>query len=260
MSRFLYQPHHIEFLDSCCGEMPLEEVSSLFEFAFGRRLTKTAIKSIAKRNGISVEHKGSYSRPLKYSDEQIEWIKNAYRKMTPKQMCEPFNKRFGTNEKWNQLRAFIHNHGINSGRTGRFEKGQVSWNKGKKGWKAGGRSAETRFKKGQVPSNHKPVGSERISKDGYIEVKTAEPNVWNLKHRLVWIEHHGSEPEMLRFRDGNPLNCDISNLVEVSRSDHAIMNKLHIRELPEEVEPAVRNLVGVVRATKKAKERVNNAP
>ena len=43
----------------------------------------------------------------------------------------------------------------------------------------------TRFKKGHVPKNHKPVGYERITRDGYIEVKTAEPNVFELKHRLV---------------------------------------------------------------------------
>lgn len=57
----------------------------------------------------------------------------------------------------------------------------------------------TRFKKGHVPKNHKPVGYERITRDGYIEVKTAEPNVFELKHRLVWIEHNGEIPLVIIF-------------------------------------------------------------
>ena len=44
------------------------------------------------------------------------------------------------------------------------------------------------FAKGNVPPNHRPVGSERISKDGYIEVKVAEPNKWRLKQRVVYEE------------------------------------------------------------------------
>ncbi len=37
------------------------------------------------------------------------------------------------------------------------------------------------FAKGNVPPNHRPVGSERISKDGYIEVKVAEPKQVEIK-------------------------------------------------------------------------------
>ena len=246
MARFLYKPHHIDFIESCCGEMPVSEVAHLFNFAFGRKLTPAAVRTVAKRFGISVEYSGSYKRDLKYNDEQIAWIKSAYRTMTPKQMCKPFNQRFGTHETWNQLRAFIHNHGIQSGRTGHFEKGGKSWNKGKKGWTAGGRSAETRFKKGNVPDNHKPVGTEVIDSYGYLKRKIAEPNQWEFVHRLVWETHNGPIPEgkFVRFLDGDKTNCELSNLILIDRAANAILNRW-VTPLSK-LEPEVRkSMVGV---------------
>ena len=246
MGRFLYKPHHIEFIESCCGEMSVSEVAHLFNFVFGRKLTPAAVRTVAKRFGISVEYSDSYKRDLKYNDEQIAWIKLAYRTMTPKQMCQPFNEHFGTSETWSQLRAFIHNHGIQSGRTGYFEKGSTSWNKGKKGWTAGGRSAETRFQKGNIPDNHKPVGTEVIDSYGYRKRKVAEPNQWEFVHRLVWEKHNGPVPngKFLRFIDGDKANCELSNLILIDRAANAILNRW-VTPLSK-LEPDVRkSMVGV---------------
>jgi hypothetical protein len=60
-------------------------------------------------------------------------------------------------------------HGINT----RFRKGLKPWNKGLKG--VNGKS-NTTFKSGNVPHNHKPVGTVRMTKDHYPEVKIAEPS------------------------------------------------------------------------------------
>jgi hypothetical protein len=81
-------------------------------------------------------------------------------------------------------------------------------------------------KKGHKPGNHKPVGSERLDKDGYLQRKTAEPNKWEHVHRVVWREHHGELPEgkFIRFLDGNKCNLDISNMVLVDRVSHALLN------------------------------------
>ena len=46
---------------------------------------------------------------------------------------------------------------------------------GKKGICADG-CERTWFKKGHIPANYRPVGSERVNADGYIEVKVADPN------------------------------------------------------------------------------------
>lgn len=75
---------------------------------------------------------------------------------------------------------------------GFFPKGHQPTNKGRKQTEYMSdaqieKTKATRFKKGCIPKNHKEVGYERITRDGYIEVKTAEPNVFELKHRLVWL-------------------------------------------------------------------------
>lgn len=42
-----------------------------------------------------------------------------------------------------------------------------------------------------------------------IEVKTAEPNVFEMKHRLIWIKTSTDVPSdcVIRFRDGNKTEC-----------------------------------------------------
>ena len=84
----------------------------------------------------------------------------------------------------------------------------------------------TMFAKGNVPPNHRPVGSERISKDGYIEVKVAEPNKWRLKQRVVYEETKGKIPEGCPkiFLDGNKRNFDIDNLRCITRSELLYLN------------------------------------
>lgn len=94
--------------------------------------------------------------------------------------------------------------GIRGGAT-RFKKGQVSWNKGLKGV-VGVQDAcrATQFKKGRPAHearNYVPVGSERVSRDGYLERKmTDDPALapvrrWTAVHRLVWEAEHGPIPQ-----------------------------------------------------------------
>src|SRR5690606_19473575 len=78
----------------------------------------------------------------------------------------------------------------------RFQKGHTSWNKGKS-YKAGGRSAETRFKKGHKPQTWVPVGTEVVDADGYLKRKNrddAPPGKsrfnWQFVHVLVWEAAH----------------------------------------------------------------------
>ncbi len=119
---------------------------------------------------------------------------------------------------------------------GRFNKGHIPWNKGKH-HASTGNSLKTQFKKGQKPKNHRPVGSTRITKDGYIEIKIAEGmRQWRLLHREVWKKHHGSYPtkgQALIFIDGNKRNCDILNLRLVSRTELMSINSVH--NYPKEI-------------------------
>jgi hypothetical protein len=86
----------------------------------------------------------------------------------------------------------------------RFQRGHATWNAGHKGWQAGGRSVETQFKKGFMAGaaqrKYVPIGTERISKDGYLERKiTDDPSMhparrWQGVHRIVWQTAHGPIP------------------------------------------------------------------
>lgn len=113
-----------------------------------------------------------------------------------------------------------------------FKKGCIPANKGKKqtnfmSKEAIERTKATRFTKGHIPKNHRPVGYERVSrKDGYISVKVAEPNKFRLKHHIVWEKHYGpiKKGENIQFKDGNPQNCNIDNLYLISRKEQMLEN------------------------------------
>lgn len=176
-----------------------------------------------------------------YSNEMRAWMRIYY--MLPAgQLTAAFNHRFGTERNAKHIHAFRKTMGLRTGRTGRFEKGIAPFNAGTKGLMKANSST---FKKGNIPANYRPVGSERIdAKDGYIYVKTAEPAKWRMKHRIVWENHYGAIGcgEIITFRDGDVLNCDIGNLEKITRAEHAIYNK-RFGWTPAELKPTARAIV-----------------
>lgn len=113
----------------------------------------------------------------------------------------------------------------------RFQKGHVPANKGKRleeFMSADGikRSSRGGFQKGQKAHNVKPVGYERIDKDGYVFVKVEMGRKLVLKHRWVWEQAHGKIPKghIIAFRDGNKQNCELKNLQMVSLYENVHRN------------------------------------
>lgn len=147
---------------------------------------------------------------------------------------------------------------------GFFPKGHQPMNKGRKQTEYMSdaqieKTKATRFRKGHIPKNHKPVGYERITRDGYIEVKTAEPNVFEPKHRLVWVEYNGEIPSgyNIQFKDGNRQNVSIENLYMISRSEQLKNENSMYARYPEDVQYLIK-LKGALnrqinKATKKNK-------
>lgn len=125
------------------------------------------------------------------------------------------------------LRARMH---LISGLTGCFKKGHIPANKGKKGWCAPG-SEKGWFKKGNLPHNHVPVGTEALTSDGYLKIKVAEPKKWRFKHIMEWEKYNGKVPEgcMICFKDGNHYNCSIDNLMCITMAENAILNHQKLR-------------------------------
>ena len=164
---------------------------------------------------------------MKYTDEMKQFILDNYKGRYNQELADLFNQKFNTNITSRTIKSYKANNKLNSGLTGKFRKGQTPHNKGKKMPKEVYEKVKhTMFAKGNVPPNHRPVGSERISKDGYIEVKVAEPNKWRLKQRVVYEETKGKIPEgcPIIFLDGNKRNFDIDNLRYITRSELLYLN------------------------------------
>ena len=164
---------------------------------------------------------------MKYTDEMKQFILDNYKERYNQELADLFNQKFNTNITSRMIKSYKANNKLNSGLTGKFRKGQTPHNKGKKMPKEVYEKVKhTMFAKGNVPPNHRPVGSERISKDGYIEVKVAEPNKWRLKQRVVYEEAKGKIPEgcTIIFLDGNKQNCNIDNLRCITRSELLYLN------------------------------------
>lgn len=184
----------------------------------------------------------------RYSTEEHEFLREYIPGHTYKEIVDAFNKKFNPPISSTKVKTYIGNHKLNTGKTGRFEKGHIPYNKGIH-TETVGRMAETQFKKGQLPHNTKPIGYERIAKGGYIEVKIAErPNRktgeknFKAKHHIVWENVNGPIPKgyVLNFLDGNPLNCSIENLVLISRVEHLELTRRKLRSnIPELTETGV---------------------
>lgn len=126
------------------------------------------------------------------------------------------------------------------GRAYLIQPGNVPANKGKKmppGW-VPGRMAESQFKKGNKPQTWLPVGSYRISPDGYLERKVNDlPGNncvrWHPVHRLVWEEVNGPVPDghMVAFKPGrrtSELKLITLDAVElISRAQNMARNTIH---------------------------------
>lgn len=100
------------------------------------------------------------------------------------------------------------------------------------------KSRATQFKSGNLPHNTKPIGYERLYRDGYIEVKVkmrpSNPKCndnFVPKHKLVWEAANGPVPEgcIVVFKDGNKQNVSLENLACITRGQNAVMNQAHIR-------------------------------
>jgi hypothetical protein len=133
----------------------------------------------------------------------------------------------------------------------RFAPGHTTWNKGRKGWQAGGRSVQTQFTTNMQPPNTLPMGSLRIvnGKNGQqLERKVSEvsgPNHlrWKSVHRLVWEAAHGPVPagHITIFKPGMKTLVEeeitIDRVECISRAENARRNH------PRNISPELAKLV-----------------
>lgn len=130
------------------------------------------------------------------------------------------------------------------------------------------KSRATQFKTGNLPHNTKPIGYERLSRDGYIEVKVkmrpSKPKCngnFVPKHKLVWEAANGPVPEgcVITFKDGNKQNVALENLACITKKQNAVLNHAHIRcDNPEAFESCLA-LADIKSAVSKRKKEVKRS-
>jgi hypothetical protein len=190
-------------------------------------------------------------RAIAYSAEELDWIK-ANCTVARKEAHALFQKTFDRRDvSLTNFNALCKRKGWLTGRTGRFDPGQIPANKGKK-MPFNPNSARTQFKKGDKPHNTKGAGHEMICpKDGYVYLIVAERNPHTggdtrrvLKHKWLWEQANGPVPEgmCLKCLDGDRTNTDLKNWELIPR---ALLPRLDGRfgrgykNAPDEVRPTL---------------------
>lgn len=264
--KFFYTPEHIKFLRAGYLRMTASDLTVAFNKKFGLSKTKTSIKSVLNNRRIT---SGRINQPPKntyrgrlFSKKQAKFITRSYPKFSLIDLHTALVKKFNINVTSGQVRSFVCNHRIQSGRTGQFDQGCKPWNHGTKGQGLTGRN-KTSFKKGNRPPNRKPLGSERIcSKDGFILTKvastnpyTGRPNMYRHKHVVTWEQEHGPVPAgmVVILIDSDRTNCDPENLKLISRAELLCLNRYGYKDLPKELRPSMLALAKLTATAGKAR-------
>lgn len=164
--------------------------------------------------------------------------------------------------------------GHGQGGATRFAKGHVPANKGlrRPGW-GPGRMKESQFKKGErrgvANRVWKPIGTERITVDGYLERKVHDDapegvtqqeanrlrqRRWRLVHLIVWEEANGPVPRgyAVTFKNGDKRDIRLDNLTLITRRE--LMKRNSIHNLPKPLAQTIQLLGALNRQIRKRKE------
>lgn len=198
----VYTPTQIEYLREIAEgtERTNEETTKMYNDKFNENKSVTAIAAIKNKHNIL-----SFEVPEEYTQEQVDYIRKIAPNKTNKEITKIYNIKFGENRTESGISCIRNKNKIYT-------------------------SDDGRFKKGEIPPNWVELGSERITRDGYIQIKVREgmeQKNWRGKHILVWEKVNGPLPESsaIIFGDKDIRNFDIDNLICVSRKQLLGLNR-----------------------------------
>lgn len=127
----------------------------------------------------------------------------------------------------------------------RFQPGMTPWNKGTKGVMGQHpNSRRTQFRRGALPHTWRPIGSERVTPEGILEIKIRDTRVTRNDFvsvpRLVWERERGPIPDghLVVFKRGmhttNFRDITADRLECIDRVENMRRNSYHTR-YPKEV-------------------------
>lgn len=202
---------------------------------------------------------------IRYSTEELAWLE-AHRTMVIGDYHAEFVARFGRRDvSANHLQGLRKRMGWKTGRTGRFQKGRTSHNKGKKGLRIPG-SEKGWFQNGHAPQNRVPLWSERLDQNGYLEMKvplrnphTGSKTRFMHKHRYLWEKANGPLPDgmALKCLDGDRTNCDPANWEAIPRAMLPRLNGRFGRNYdtaPDDLKPIIMTTTKLEHAARTARE------
>lgn len=254
----LFTPEIEKFIHENAKGLFNSDLATLVNDKFGTNYTAEQMrqyKSNHKIKGETGTSKGKRGSDI-FTNEEEEFIRENFIGICNKELTDMLNSKFGTSYNTMQIKNYKRRNKLDSGLNGQFNKCHTPYNKGVKG-KCGKGCEKTWFKKGNIPKNHKPVGSERIdSKDGYTLVKTAEPRTWRLKHVVLWEAHNGPVPKGYKviFLDGDITNITIENLAIMSNKEMLMANRLGLRYKNKELTEVGINIAKLAVASKNRKK------
>lgn len=235
-----YSIEQIEFIKSHAKSNTRTSLTELFNKQFNETVTVETMNSLMKNRKIKIGIRETANIRRNFTDEEQAFIRKYNPGRSNRELTEMLNQAFNKNYSEKQVRSWKKREKLVSGVDARFKKGCTSLNKGKKGmYNVGGN--KTSFKKGNVPHNVRPIGTEAIRYGGYRWIKTADnPPVWEAMHVMAWEKHHGKvkDGHVLIFLDGDKQNIDISNLKMISRSENTRLNQYGYRSTNPELTAA----------------------
>lgn len=259
-----YPPEVHQFIVENVVGTPTAKLAAMTNAAFGTAFTAASMSSYKKNYGLRSGLPPSYPgmrRSRVFPPEVAAYIAANYRGVGPTEMAARLNDLFGTDYTQKQLDSYYNRHHLDSGLTGRFEKGHVSCNKGVKGLYYPG-SEKGYFKKGSTPHNKMPIGTVITKSDGFLWKKTGEgARDWKQLHLILWEEANGPVPDgyLVTFKDSNKQNCVLENMMLITRGENAVMNRSGLRfRTPEHTETGLLIAKVKIAAAKKKRRQHGN--
>lgn len=234
--QFLYDNHY---------KYTFEEMAEQINTRFGYNKTTSNIKRYMQHLRLAPK---PTKRVSKYTEEIDNFIRNNAKGISTYQLTDLINEKFDTcftraGVKRHMARLGVRNELLLSNDT------HPCLNSLK--------SKETRFKKGHECMNARPIGSERVNAEGYIEVKISQRK-WEKKHRVIYEEAYGKlqKGEVLLFLDGNRNNVELSNLKKVSVQEVLMCNRHNLLFENKELTEVGVNIAKLMLVSREAKKKI----
>jgi hypothetical protein len=193
-----------------------------------RNLTAKTLAVLAEAKVWHVRYflysKGFRKMEVEYwTDEMVVFLKGNFKEIGDKELAAIFQERWPKNKPWTLKHIEKKRNYLHLKRTRKELYAIHHRNKRNGSW-------ENAHKWMWQTRGVSPIGATRIWPDQQGTLRKyirTEKGFESMPH-TVWKEHNGDLPEgwKIRFKDGNPLNCELKNLDPVSREEHGRRNAL----------------------------------